>query len=138
YLSKLIIQDTDLKLLYEMFQYYNPMLLLNLDKQTYLHSILNKHERRSYGFYTSWFEYFLCDIHYVETEQEWSYFQLLLNDWSDQIVQDRVIFRQIMNKMDNLLERFSHVVNNKLNNRRFIYFVKHMVDKCFKQGIRFY
>jgi hypothetical protein len=132
YLSRTIIQDTDLKLLYELFQYYNPILLPNLDKQTYLHSILNKYERRSCDFYINWFEYFVCDTHYVDTEQEWSYFQVLLNDWSEKIVRDRILFREIMNKMDNLLQRLSHVTKD----RRFIHFVKHMVDQCFKQGIK--
>ncbi|CAF0968657.1 unnamed protein product, partial [Didymodactylos carnosus] len=122
YLSKLIIQDTDLKLLYELFQYYHPTLLFDLDKQTYLHSTLNQHEQRSCDFYTNWFEYFLCDIHYVETEQEWSYFQLLMNKWLDKIVHDRVLFCQIMKKMDGLLERLNHIVNNKPKNRRFTYF----------------
>ncbi|CAF3953065.1 unnamed protein product [Rotaria sp. Silwood2] len=134
YLSKLIIQDNDLKLLYELFQCYNPILLFNFDKQTYLHKVFNQNEQRSCEFYIHWFEYFLCDIHYVESEQEWSYFQLLMNKWSDKIVDDRILFRQIVIKMDSLLDRLSDVTNNKPNSRRFIYFVKHMIDKCFKRN----
>ena len=138
YLSTLIIRENDLKLLYELFIYYNPILLFNLDKQTYLHSIFNQHEQRSYNFYVKWFEYFLCDASYANNEGEWYHSQLLMNEWLDKVVRNPVLFSQIMNEMDSLLEQLNNTVNNNLNNRSFTYFVKCMIDKCFKQGIEFY
>ncbi|CAF3341346.1 unnamed protein product [Rotaria socialis] len=134
YLTKLIIKETDLTLLYDLFQYYNPILLFNIDKQTYLLKIFNQYEPRSFGFYTKWFRYFLCDKNYVETTQEWYYFEFLINKWLDKVVEDRGLFRQIMIEIDNLIDQLSRVENNKANNRRLTYFVKNIIDRNFKRS----
>ncbi len=68
YLKNLNIQTIHFKLIHELFRNYNPSLLSNLDKTTYLIQNLNSYETRSYDFYILWFECFLCDEHYVQTE----------------------------------------------------------------------
>jgi hypothetical protein len=138
YLSDLKIIETDLILLHQLFQYYNPILLFNVDKQTYLLKIFNQSEQRSCDFYTEWFQYFLCDNNYVETTQEWYYFEILMNKWFDKVIKNNDIFRQIMLSMDNLLNHLSRAENNQVNKRRFTYFMKHMIDRNFKRGMIYY
>ena len=52
-------------------------------------------KRGSYEFYILWFEYFLCDEHYVQTEEERRQFQVLLKEWSNQFRYDRQLLEQM-------------------------------------------
>jgi hypothetical protein len=129
YLNALdVIQITDLKLLHELFHSYNPSLLFELDKTIYLINTLNGNEKRSCDFYIVWFECFLCDEHYVQTEIEWQQFQQLLKEWSKKFRDNRELLEQITMKMNILLQNLATVVKKESNDRRLIYFINHMIE----------
>lgn len=134
YLSRLIISENNLNLLHEMFQYYCPILLINIEKQKYLEGVFDQNLYRSYEFYKKWFELFLCDAHYSDSEREWICFQRLMDKWLNKLMFDNTRFRQLLIEIDDLLDQLNSAAINKLNNRRFAYFIKLIIDKLFKQS----
>ena len=134
YLKNLNVEMTHLELLRDLFRYYNPYLLDQLNKTEYLITKLHDREKRSYDFYTLWFECFLCDEHYAQTEDESQQFQQLINEWSKQFQYDRELLEKISMKLNILVEKLTVVLKPKTHDRRLDYFINSIVNICFKQS----
>ena len=134
YLNNLNIQMTHLKLLQDLFRSYNPNFLSNLDKTTYLIQTLNSYEKRSYEFYILWFECFLCDEHFVQTEEKFRQFEKLLKEWLNKFRYDRQLLEQMTMKIDVLLDKLTAIGQNKPNDRRGNLFIKQLIDIYFQQS----
>lgn len=133
-LQNLKLTTDHLKLLKDLFLHYNAFLLRDLDKTTYLMNNLHGHEKRSCDFYISWFECFLCEEDYVQTERESHNFQLLLKEWSKKFYEDRDLLEKITLKLDLLSEKLSAVIKPETRDQRLNYFCKHMIDIFFQQS----
>ena len=131
YIYNLNLQITHLELLQDLFRHYNAFLLPDLDKTTYLMNTLHGRGKRSCEFYTTWFQCFLCDEHYVQTEQE---SQQLLKEWSNKFQDDRDLLEKITLKLNPLLDRLTTVVKLETHDRRLNYFIKYMIDIYFQQS----
>ena len=134
YLKNLNVEVPHLALLRDLFHSFNPNLLFDLDKTTYLIDMLNRHAERSYNFYATWFECFLCDEHYVQTAQESQQFLQLLNNWTNKFQYDHDLLEKISMKLDTLLDKLTNVVKSGTRDQRLIYFIKQMTDVYFRQS----
>lgn len=128
YLNNLNVQIPHLEPLHDLFLYYNPNLLFDLNKTAYLIKILNGYEKRSCDFYTIWFQCFLCDEHYAQTEQESQQFHQLLKEWWNKFRSNGDLLEQMSMKINTLLDKLAAVVKSESNDRRLTYFIKHMID----------
>lgn len=122
----------------DLFHNYNPYLLSDLDKTAYLIDKLRRQEIRSYDFYKVWFECFLCDENYIQTDYESQQFHQLLEEWSNKFQYDRDLLEKISIKMDAFLEKLTTVTNKKANDRRVTYFIKRMIDIYFQQSKKYF
>ncbi|CAF4612278.1 unnamed protein product [Rotaria sp. Silwood2] len=109
------------------FHSYNPYFLHGINLQEYLKRMLSRRDDRTIDYFIEWFRYFLCD-----SIPDWLDSQSLLNDWTECFVSKKDLFLKIIEKIDALIGLWTDAAPQ--NNQRSLFFLKHMVAQCFRQG----
>jgi len=134
YLNNLNVDIDHLELLRDLFNHTNPYVLKGFNKTEYLIDKLHGREKRSCEFYMLWFECFLCETHYGQTDDEYQQFKSHFNEWSKQFQYNIDLFEQIAMKSNVLVEKLQAVVQTRKQDRRLEYFIGNIIDICFKRS----
>ncbi|CAF2518706.1 unnamed protein product [Rotaria sp. Silwood2] len=135
YLNMLRITDKNqLRSLYQVFnEYYNPYLLRYIGKTSYISNILKQHNfvesRLLTEFHIEWFNCFLCDPHYTNSDEEASNFRYFLDNWLKQFTHHLPAYIDLIKSLDILIPMLENSENkNKTSTSRDINYSKRFTE----------
>lgn len=124
YLNRLPITNINqLDLIYQILNgYYNPFLLQNFPKMSFITSTLTKHKFMTstdlLAFYIKWFNCFLCDPHHTNSNEETENFRYYINNWLNQITSSLRIYVELIKLLDDLISMLEKSEDRKQNSSR--------------------
>ncbi|CAF4571067.1 unnamed protein product, partial [Rotaria sp. Silwood2] len=140
YLNMLRITDKNqLRSLYQVFnEYYNPYLLRYIGKTSYISNILKQHNfvesRLLTEFHIEWFNCFLCDPHYTNSDEEASNFRYFLDNWLKQFTHHLPACIDLIKSLDILIPMLENSENkNKTSTSRVDIFIEQILSSYTKK-----